>query len=216
MDAGLKMEIVQDKFNAMLAELAAIDPSVEFADVIKSEAASVISTALARTDAADVAKIRNRSNDREWTTFNGKKYREAVWRLPTPIYQEIQRLRRQFVEIKLASRGLAKKSWYHLAQQIGRQARAPAYVVGATYRGREYPVDADHKESGSGSDYALMIINSSPIVGAAHGRPALEAAMYGRISYFQRNMEHHAFRTVETRARAYPGIFTSTVPPAAD
>lgn len=209
---GLKVELITRDFNRMLEELAAIDPRIEFRDVIFSEATSVVEGALRRTRAASVAGIRKNHESRTWTTFNGKKYHISEWRLPDPLWNEIQHARRERLQTKLASRGLAKQSWIHVASALSRTITAPAYVVNANYRSHQYPVDGDKQEQGSGTDYALTIINSSPIVQAAGGQASLLGAMRGRVSYFQRNLEHRAFRSLAERAKKYPGIFTSPVP----
>lgn len=212
---GLKAELICRDFNRMLDELAAIDTRVQFRDVVTSEATSVIEGAMRRTKNAEAGRIRADFATKEWTTFGGKKYRIADWRLPDPLWNEISARRRERLQTKLAARGLSRQSWIHVAAALGRSIAAPAFVASANYRGRQYPVDGDKREEGSGADFALTIINSSPIVQAAGGRAALLAAMQGRIGYFRRNMEHHAFRTLADRARKYPGIFTSPVPAAA-
>lgn len=211
----LKVELIARDFNRMLEELAAIDYRVEFADVIRSEATSVIEGAMRRTKNAQAGRIRADFESKEWTTFNGKKYHIAVWRLPDALWREIQARRRERLQTKLNSRGLARQSWIHVASSLGRTIAAPAFVANANYKGRQYPIDGDKREDGTGANYALTIINSSPIVQAAGGRAALLSAMQGRISYFRRNMEHRGFRTLAERAKKYPGIFTSPVPAAA-
>lgn len=211
---GLKVEIIARDFNRMLEELANIDTRVEFRDVILSEATAVIVGALSRTRIASATRIRADHATKEWTTFRGKKYHIAVWRLPDSLWREISARRREKLQTKLNSRGLSKQSWLHIASALGKTIPVPAYVANANYRGRQYPVDGDKIEQGSGADYALTIINSSPIVQAAGGRAALIASMRGRTAYFQRNMEHRAFRSLADRAKKYPGIWTSPVPPA--
>lgn len=211
---ALKVELITRDFNRMLEELAAIDTRVEFRDVIMSEATSVIEGAMRRTKNAEAGRIRADFNSKEWTTFNGKKYHISEWRLPDPLWREIQARRRERLQTKLNARGIARQSWLHVASSLGRTIAAPAFVVNANYRGRQYPVDGDNREEGTGANYALTIINSSPIVQSAGGRSALLRAMQGRVGYFRRNMESRAFRTLAERAKKYPGIFTSPVPTA--
>jgi Tfp pilus assembly protein PilN len=212
---GLKVEILTRDFNRMLEELAAIDPRVEFAHVVDEAATRVIAGAMRRTRAATAGGIRRDHEAKEWTTFNGKKYHIAVWRLPDPLWGEIAARRRESLQTKLNARGLSKQSWVHVAAALGRTVAAPAYVLNANYRGQQYPIDGAATSSGSGTNYARTIINSSPIVQAAGGRAALLGAMRGEINYFRRNMAHHFYRTQAGRAAKYPGIFTSPVPAAA-
>lgn len=206
--AQLKLEVITADFNRMLAALARIDPRVDFAEVIKSEAIAVVRTALSRTKAAKVSAIRRDAENREFTTFGGKRYFLAN-RYPTPLWRSIEQRRKQSLQTKLASRGLSKKSWLHLANLLGADPSVPAYVRDANYRGQTYPQDAAKLEQGNGSAYVLTLFNTSPIVQAAGGRRALLSAMRGRVNYFQRNLQHRAFRTIDTRAKAYPGIFVT-------
>lgn len=209
---GLKVELVTRDFNRMLAELAAIDPKVELRDIIFSEATAVIEGALRRTVAAKVQRIKDRQASHTWTTFSGKKYHIAEWRLPDQLWNQIQRQRKERLQTRLNARGLSKQSWLHVASALGKTIPVPAYVANANYKSQQYPVDGDKREEGASSNFSLTIINSSPIVQKAGGQAALLAAMRGRASYFQRNLAHGVFNSIATRAKKYPGIFTSPVP----
>ncbi len=192
----------------MLEELAAIDPRIEFRDVVYAVAARVVFNALYRTRAAKSAAIRRTYQEKEYVTFGGKRYRLAN-RYPDQLWGRIDQFRRDRVAIKLAARGLSKKSWLHLAGELGARATGsvPAYVQAANYRGNDHPENADTRAAGSGSDFALTIINSSPIVQAAGGRSALLTAMQGEIGYFRNNMAHEFYKTAASRAAKYRGIF---------
>lgn len=190
----------------MLEELASIDPTIEFKDVVTAVAIRVVQNAMNRTRAATVSGIRRDFATKEFTTFNGKKYKLSN-RYPDQLWGLIDQFRKDRLAVKLASRGLSKQSWVHLASTIGGVLSAPAYVTNANYKGRTYREDGTSTEQGDGNNYALTIINSSPIVQAAGGYGALLRAMQGETSYFNRNMENRAFRTFESRAAKYPGIF---------
>ncbi len=202
----LRVEIITRDFNRMLEEMADIDPKIEFRDIVIGVAARVAFNAMNRTKAAKVSSIRGAFAEREYTTFNGKRYRLAN-RYADELWGRIQQFRKDRLAIKLASRGLSKQSFYWLGQQLGSIGATPAYVTNANYRGRQYQEDAANKEEGTGMDYALTILNTSPIVQSAGGRAALLAAMEGETKYFERNMETRAFATIESRAAKYPGIF---------
>jgi hypothetical protein len=216
MAGGLKVELVTRNFNRMLADLAAIDPTISFADIIKNEATAVIGLALRYTRAANAGKIRADHAAREWVTFGGKKYNIAEWKLPNELWARVQRWRGERLRTKLNARGLAKQSWLHLATELGKQVAAPAYVVNANFRGLQYPMNADKREEGSSTNYALTIINSSPVVLFAGGELALLRGMARRTRYFRTNMAHHFYRSLATRASKYPGIYHSPVPSKAD
>lgn len=204
----LKVEIVTTEFNRMLRDLAAIDPRASFEKVIHAEAAAVLRTALSRTKAAKVASIRRDVEGKEFTTFNGKRYRLAN-RYPNAVWSRLAAFRKQSLQTKLASRGLSKASWFYASKLLSETQIVPAYVRNANYKGRHYPENASKRETGTGTAYTLTITNSSPIVQLAGGQRALLSAMRGRVRYFERNLQAQAFRTLATRARAYPGIFAT-------
>ena len=215
-DIKVRSELVAGRFNNYLQELWAIDPTVEFSALVRSEAASVMATALARTRSASVAKIREGVEDREWVTFGGKRYHVADlsgrfgpgWRLPDPLWTQIEQYRQNRLSIKLAARGMSKQSWYVLARALrGPLSNVPAYVIQANYQGRTYPEDVSSLESSTPAGYILTVLNASPIVQYAGGAWALLGAMQGRISFFRRNLEERAFATYESRAKKYPGIW---------
>ncbi len=214
-DLKIRSELVAHRFDAYLRELWALDPALEFASLIRAEAAAVMIAALNRTRAASVPKIRAAVNDREWVTFGGKRYKVGVssgagWRLPDPLWGQIEAYRQQQTAIKLAARGLSKQSWLLLAKTIQPAlATAPAYVAAANYKGRQYPGNVRVTEEHSPAGFILTTFNASPVVQFAGGAWAILGAMQSRIAYFRRNMRARRFETLATRARAYPGIWVT-------
>jgi len=212
-DIKVRSELVATRFNRYLQELAAIDPTIEFSALVRSEAAAVMLAALSRTKAASVAKIRAAVDDREWVTFSGKRYRiggDDPWRLPDPLWGQIEAYRQQRADLKLAARGISKQSWLLLAKALREvQSRVPAYVASANVRGRQYPENVSATDSSTPAGFILTVLNNSPVVQHAGGQWALLGAMQGRVSYFRRNMQHRAFQTLESRARKYPGIWVT-------
>lgn len=213
----VRSELVAARFNNYLQELWAIDPKIEFADVVRSEAASVMIGALQRTYAADKGKIQASVRDREWVTFGGKRYHIIegrsdlpAWHLPDTLWGQIEQYRQNKLAIKLAARGMSKQSWYLLAQKIRPVLQSvPAYVIEANYKGRQYPEDSSSLETNTPAGYLLTVLNSSPVVRFANGGWALLGAMQGRVSFFRQNMKHRSFQTQESRARKYPGIWVA-------
>lgn len=214
-DPGLKMELVTRDFNRMLAELAAIDPRVEFGTVVRSEAGSVVAGAAGRTKAASREKIIARSNAQKFTTLNGKTYYIDRNYRNADLRQQLVNARVFQRERRLAARGISKQSFVWVAKSLGTPIKAPAYVMAANYKGRQYPQDGDTVERGSGAAFTVTIFNTSPTVQKASGQWALLGAMSARARYFERNMAHYAFSSIASRAKKYPGIFTESVPPAA-
>jgi hypothetical protein len=214
-EPGLKMELVTRDFNRMLEDLAAIDPRVEFGDVVRSEAGSVVAGAAGRTKAANREKIIARSAAQKFTTLNGKTYYIDRNYRDAGLRQQLVNSRVFARERKLAARGLAKQSWVWIARSLGTPIKAPAYVLAAAYKGQQYPQDGSSTTSGDGSGFTVTITNNLPYNGAIGSQWALLGAMSARARYFERNMAHFAFQSLETRAKKYPGIFSSPVPPAA-
>lgn len=215
MDQSLKVELVTRDFDRMLEELASIDASVEFADVVRSEAISVCGGAMSRTKAATVGEINKREEGRKVITFGGKAhFLENRW--PSSVWAEIVRLRKEHLQTKLGARGMAKQTWFNLATKLGGTIAAPSYVQQANYKGQQYAENVSQVSAGNGTEFAITVKNTSPLGEGAKMENAMLSAMSGRTSYFNRNMEHRAFQSLATRAAKYPGIFISPVPPAAD
>jgi hypothetical protein len=214
-DIGLKLELQHAKFSQMLADLGAIDPAVEFRDVVRAEAGAVAAGAMGRTKSARVNKILAYYASRKFITMDGKVYRIDYNRYPDALWERMLDMSKQAREIALDARGISKQSWYHAAQSFGKPMKAPAYVLAANYKGQQYPQDGSSSEVGGGDQFALTMVNSSPVVQKANGQWALLGAMTARTRYFERNMAHAFFLNAKTRAAKYPGIFTDPVPPAA-
>lgn len=204
---SVKVELITRDFNRMLEEFERIDPSVEFRTVVREVAIRVIAGALRRTAAASVAGIRADAGSREWITLDGKVYKLSN-RFPDRVWGRIQRRRTDDLNKRLNARGLSKQSWLHQARDLGGNIQVPNFVDRANYKGQQYPVDANHRESRGGANYSLTILNSSPIVQNAGGQNALISAMAAETRYFYTLLQKGAFRTASSRASKYPGIFT--------
>lgn len=205
MDA-LKVELITRDFSRMLEELAAVDPSVEFKDVVDGSAVRVAQGALNRTRAAKAGDIRRDHASREWITFNGRKVR-VDWHFSSEVWQAIERLRSERLQVKLNARGTAKQSWLGFASALGRSLQAPAYVLAANYKGRTHGDDSVAQPSRGEGSYSVTLHQMSPLIEGAGMERALLAAMVGETRYFWVNMEQRAFRTYASRASKYPGIF---------
>lgn len=214
-DLKMKTELVATRFNDYLQELWALDPKLEFADIVRAEATSVMLAAMSRTKAASEKKIKESGKSREWVTFEGKRYRVGErdgdgWRLRDDVWARLNTYRDLRVAMKLNARGLSKQSFANLAKSIGgRLGSIPGYVSAANYKGLQYPQDVRSLSESTPAGYLLTTWNESPIVGFAGGAWALLGAMQGRVSYFRRNMKNRRFQSIDSRARAYPGIWVS-------
>jgi hypothetical protein len=111
----------------------------------------------------------------------------------------------------LKSRGLSKQSWLQIADDLGIDIGAPAYVRNAR------PSNGRYYKNGRGTrlleDAAMYIelINDHPlVVDKLGGAQILQAAINTRMKAFKIDMEKGVFSDVLTRARRYPGIFTTS------
>lgn len=204
---ALTVRIDASRFNAMLADFAAIEPGLEFRDIVHGTALRVCAGALRRTNAADPQRIRRDFENREWTTLDGKRYKLSWYLHNDALWHRIEQHRADTLATKLASRGLAKKSWIFFGPELGGIIDAPNFVHSANYKGEVYPEDAAIAEAGFGAGYQLTIFNSSPIVQKAGGARALQGAINGEARYFYVLLEKRAFRTFEGRAARYPGVY---------
>lgn len=205
---SLKAELIHRDFSRMIEELAAIDPRVEFRDVIRGVAARVMAGAARGTKAADSGKILTRFANKRFTTFSGKVY-YLENRYPDALWGGIERMREESLNTKINAIGLAKQSWQHAGASFGASIAAPAYVAAANYNGRRHPENGSSTETGNGDGLSLTVRNDSPIAPAAGGRYALQRAFQGETRAFARNVANHAFATVASRAKKYPGIFAT-------
>jgi hypothetical protein len=219
----LKVELITRDFSRMLADLAAIDITVEFSAVVDSSAARVSQGALNRTVAAKPEKIRRDHDSRQFTSFNGRTYRLAN-RLPDEVWRQISNHRAARLQQKLAARGLAKQNWLHLHRKIRNDSkrggfigdvRAPSYVASANRLGEQYPGNVLTVSRGDAQGYMREIAITSPLIKGGRMEPALVFAMAGETRYYERNCAHRFYLTHASRAAKYPGVFVTPLPFAA-
>lgn len=209
----IDLKIDTSQFMAMVQQLAAIDPAVDYPTVLRHEVAAVVHSAMTKTKAAKAGKIRASHAKREWiTTLDGKKV-ALKWRFPRLMWKNVRSQRRTSLKIKLASRGLAKRSWISAYKTLGVPPHkpTPTFVENANYRGNQFD-NARTRESRPGAAaFSIKLVNPLSYIttpGAA-GRSALIKAVNGRTQFFRHNMEHAFYRTLKSRATKYPGIFVT-------
>jgi len=178
---------------------------VTYKEVVRSEAAKILEAASRNTLAAQVQLIEKNVNAAPRRKLNGKLYKMS-WKLPDAVWAMAQAQISASIKRRKASRGLAKKSWIQVAQSIGLSVSAPRYVEAATTKNGDYPGDGKATEESNGSDFAIVLRNSrtySPSV-----FDAIRKAMNGREKFFRKNMELGVFKSIETIAAKYPGLYT--------
>jgi hypothetical protein len=137
--------------------------------------------------------------------LNGKLYKMS-WKMPDAVWAMAQAQIAAAIKRRKASRGLAKKSWIQVAQSIGLSVSAPGYVESATTKNGDYSGDGKATEESNGSDFAIVLRNSrtySPSV-----FDAIRKAMNGREKFFRENLKLGVFKSIETIAARYPGLYT--------
>jgi hypothetical protein len=203
----VKVTLITQKFSRMLEEFASIDPRLSFADIVRGVAIRVIAGALRRTKAADAEKIKARHEAQEWITLDDRKIKLSWYLHDDELYRRVHNTRIIRLNNKLASRGLSKKSWLHQAEKLGGSIKVPGFVAAANYRGESHPENVLHLETSAAGQFALKIINNSPIVQAAGGRDALLYAMAAETRYFYTVLARGGFNTFESRSKKYPGVY---------
>src|SRR5690606_14657473 len=125
-------------FNAMVRDLAAIDPALDFPTVLSHEVAAVNLAALRATRSAKVSDLRRASAEREYITLDGKIYKVSN-RFPDATWRHIKQRRQELLQTKLDARGLAKRSWLSAfgTLRVSPPGSIPSFVTNANYRGRQ-------------------------------------------------------------------------------
>jgi hypothetical protein len=110
----------------------------------------------------------------------------------------------------LASRGLAKHSWYQIAEavDVAELTKAPQWVRDAKpQNGKEYHNGRATIAINGTASMFITVFNDHPAVIRMGGQQLLNAGLAARVSAFERDVENGVFRDIEARAKRYPGIF---------
>ena len=115
------------------------------------------------------------------------------------------------VKRALASRGLAKHSWFQIAEAAGitQLVNVPGYVRNAKPQdGKTYQNGTAHMALEAVAAY-IEVSNDYPNVVRMNGQALLNYAISARVKAFERDVENGVFRDLKVRAERYPGIFVS-------
>lgn len=205
MGKAVNIEIDAHRLNGALRELSRLTGK-DFRTVVRHETGKILEGAAKRTDMATVASIKENHEAQPVTTIAGKIY-FLNNRYPDAVWAKIQSFRAKRLKEKLAARGLARKVWLQIAQQLGIEIKVAGQVVKATTPKGDYPQDASGSEAGSGS--AFTIIGTSLRTYAPGIVGALAGAMRGRLVYFRRNLKTGVFLKAKEIARKYPGLYVN-------
>jgi len=192
-------------------------------DVARAEMLSILEAGQKFTPSASVQGIKDRIAMAEWMTLPVSAYAPkrpvrrvidtkngpaVVYRMTNRFPAELWGQMRSFMNIRshlrLAARGLLKKSWLQVAAHLGLDILVPGYVARAAWKGNDYPEDNRGREERSGSGYSL-----TGEIGRTYDRrikAVLQRAITGRVKYFRKNLEKGVFDSLEAIERAYPNL----------
>jgi hypothetical protein len=219
------MEVTIDttRFEEMCEALAA-EIHVPIDNIVREELGRVLSKTIENTDAADVSKIKNKSENARLSMQRASIYQpqrpsrrklvqgnfvlyDLSHHYPDALWQAIQRSRAMDVAKRLKARGLAKQSWWLMGQKLGLTVDAPAYVKKAkATTGREYSEDEKVSQRVSSDEVSYTMDNYQPTVNAINGEEAIERAIDGRMGYFMENLRRGVFDNLERIALKYGGV----------
>jgi len=112
----------------------------------------------------------------------------------------------------LDSRGLAKHSWYQVAEAIDMAAAvdAPQWVRDAhPQNGRTYE-NGRARMALEGAAAFIEVFNDYPAAIRMNGQQLINYGIISRAKAFEREVELGVFRDFKTRAERYPGLFVSS------
>ncbi len=111
------------------------------------------------------------------------------------------------------ARGISKQSWLQIAADLGLVLDAPAYVRNAApSNGKTYKNGTARKLLAAAS-MLIEIRNDHPVINAMRrpsGQEILQGAIRTRLKAFEYETKKGVFADMATRAKRYPGIFTTT------
>ena len=211
----IRLELKLDKFNACLAEMKSrLGDATTSRQLVNYEVGKVLSRTISKTTAATVSSVRASTEEKEWTTYLGKRYRLS-WKYPNATWTGISAMRKASLAAKIAAIGLTKQTWLTIGMALGVEVKAPAYVAAAKTPKHDNAdnVSAIPKELAAG--YGVTIQNRSPLLRVPGLRQPFFGAVAGRIGFYNRNVKYGVFEDLNAVAKKYRGlIITNPAPPA--
>lgn len=208
-------------FNALCDQLSKLVPSVKVEQIVDGEVGKTLEGAVRNTKVASASRIKKRYDEfvplgmdayspKQIRRFGNLKGNNLVYymenRYPNALWSRLRARRVQLIARLRQARGLARRSWLDIADQMGLQIDVPGYVrtavatTGKTYR------NTSAKRSRNKGGYSVRIINAQPTAINTNAARAIQRAMDGRSKYFLRQCEHGVFGDVAKVAKAYPGF----------
>lgn len=118
----------------------------------------------------------------------------------------LQQLKNKEINVREVT-ARAGQSWVQIADSLGLQINAPAYVRNAPgFRGVKH-INGMSKKAVSAGKLFLEMKNVAPLLlGTIDGNRILQTSINGRYKYFLTSFRKGAFDDVATVARQYPGL----------
>jgi|GEM_PF-4326369 len=188
-----------------LRELARVSGK-DFRTVVRNETEKILEGAARRTSMAQAKDIKAAQEAKGWKNINGKLYKLSH-KYPDATWAMIKREQKRSLVEKLKVRGLARKIWLQIAQELNLTIKVAGQVRKATTKKGDYPIDASGSETGSGSGYTIQgtsLRNYAPGIVRA-----LSGAIRGRLSFFKTNMRKGVFKKAKDIAAKYPGLYVN-------
>lgn len=155
------------------------------------------------------------ADGKSWHNMSDHRFGGTRWASYQAHKKQRAALLKQWMEEGKAGRGLAKKSWWQIAEDLGLEPGLAAAYVRKAHAVKDNHDLGEFKEGFAAKlvERAAAIIeitNANPlVVGKLDGRRILEIALLNRERAFMTDLEKGVFQDVKRRAERYPGIFVN-------
>ena len=141
-------------------------------------------------------------------TYGGKLRYYLSNHYPDRLWSAIVAARQKSLKKRQGAVGLAKKSWWNIGRALGLNVKGGRFVVAVAKTGRNYPEDYVVNKEIKDDNRSVTFINAQPTVNSPgiKGAGALQAAINGRVKYFNENMKRDVFNSMANIAKRYPGL----------
>lgn len=157
--------------------------------------------------------VPNMKGGKSWHNMDGKHWSDRRWASYQERLAKKPEILKQMIEGKLAARGLAKKSWWQVAEDLGLN---PGLAAGWVRNAHGVAANGDLRDFKEG--FATKLIENAAaivevridnplLVGRLNGEAILDRAMAAQLADFEKDMESGLLDTLTARAKKYPGIF---------
>jgi hypothetical protein len=145
-----------------------------------------------------------------WHDMSKRRWSDKRWARYQAYQAELKNYQKD-PKAALRARGISKQSWEQIAQDLGLDIGAPAFVRRAVpSNGKTYKNGVAKKFLEVAASYIEIANDNYLVVKKLDGWAILQRAMNTRRRAFQIEMEKGVFEDIAMRAKRYPGIFTDS------